>query len=201
MAAPHVSGAAAMLMARYTELIGEPRRIKRILCESATDLGRERSFQGTGCWTCSALSRKSREGGTMIFSLDVRRARKGDCLLVHYGSEGDPGLALIDGGPAQVYKPHLKPRLTQIRKARGLGNDESLAVDLLMVSHIDDDHINGILELTNELVSAKDSRTAITAEGPQLLAQHVRRHHRQQTGGAAGGGDGLIWSCSAKRRA
>jgi serine protease AprX len=48
MAAPHVSGAAAMLMARYDELIGAPRRIKRILCESATDLGRERSFQGHG---------------------------------------------------------------------------------------------------------------------------------------------------------
>jgi subtilisin family serine protease len=48
MAAPHVSGAAAMLMSRYTELIGEPRRIKSILCESATDLGRERSFQGNG---------------------------------------------------------------------------------------------------------------------------------------------------------
>jgi hypothetical protein len=48
MAAPHVSGAAAMLMARYSELIGRPRRIKRILCESATDLGRERSFQGHG---------------------------------------------------------------------------------------------------------------------------------------------------------
>ena len=48
MAAPHVSGAAAMLMARYQELIGQPDRIKRILCESATDLGRERSFQGNG---------------------------------------------------------------------------------------------------------------------------------------------------------
>ena len=48
MAAPHVSGAAAMLMARYAELIGQPRRIKRILCETATDLGRERSFQGHG---------------------------------------------------------------------------------------------------------------------------------------------------------
>lgn len=48
MAAPHVSGAAAMLMARYSELIGQPRRIKRILCETATDLGRERSFQGHG---------------------------------------------------------------------------------------------------------------------------------------------------------
>ena len=48
MAAPHVSGAAAMLIARYSELIGQPREIKRILCETATDLGRERSFQGNG---------------------------------------------------------------------------------------------------------------------------------------------------------
>jgi hypothetical protein len=48
MAAPHVSGAAAMLLARYAEMIGQPRRVKRVLCESATDLGRERSFQGYG---------------------------------------------------------------------------------------------------------------------------------------------------------
>lgn len=48
MAAPHVSGAAAMLMARYSELIGQPRRLKSILLKSATDLGRERSFQGNG---------------------------------------------------------------------------------------------------------------------------------------------------------
>ena len=48
MAAPHVSGAAAMLMARYSELIGQPRKIKDILTRSATDLGRERTFQGHG---------------------------------------------------------------------------------------------------------------------------------------------------------
>ena len=48
MAAPHVSGVAAMLMARYSELIGQPERIKSILCETATDLGRERYFQGHG---------------------------------------------------------------------------------------------------------------------------------------------------------
>ena len=47
-AAPHVSAAAAMLMARFPELIGQPRRIKQLLCESATDLGRERAFQGHG---------------------------------------------------------------------------------------------------------------------------------------------------------
>lgn len=48
MAAPHVSGAAALLMARHREMIGQPQRIKKILCDSATDLGRERNFQGNG---------------------------------------------------------------------------------------------------------------------------------------------------------
>lgn len=48
MAAPFVSGAAAMLMARHRELIGNAARIKQILCASATDLGRDRYFQGHG---------------------------------------------------------------------------------------------------------------------------------------------------------
>jgi subtilisin family serine protease len=48
MAAPHVSGVCAMIMARHDELIGEPTRIKEILMKSATDLGREHYFQGAG---------------------------------------------------------------------------------------------------------------------------------------------------------
>jgi serine protease AprX len=48
MAAPHVSAAAALLMARYHEFIGEPDKIKQVLCDNATDLGRERYFQGNG---------------------------------------------------------------------------------------------------------------------------------------------------------
>lgn len=48
MAAPHVSGAAALLLCRHPEFIGRPNEIKRILCQTATDLGRERYFQGAG---------------------------------------------------------------------------------------------------------------------------------------------------------
>ncbi|HEV2898625.1 MAG TPA: S8 family serine peptidase [Pseudaminobacter sp.] len=47
-AAAHVSGAAAMLISRHRELIGRPDRVKQILCSTATDLGRERWFQGHG---------------------------------------------------------------------------------------------------------------------------------------------------------
>lgn len=47
-AAPYVSGAAAMLLARHSELIGDPAKVKAILCRTATDLGRLRDFQGAG---------------------------------------------------------------------------------------------------------------------------------------------------------
>jgi subtilisin family serine protease len=48
MAAPHVSGAAALILAKHRELIGRPEKIKHILCSTATDLGREKYFQGNG---------------------------------------------------------------------------------------------------------------------------------------------------------
>lgn len=43
-----VSGACAMLMARYPELVGRPGEVKRILKACATDLGRREEFQGAG---------------------------------------------------------------------------------------------------------------------------------------------------------
>jgi hypothetical protein len=112
----------------------------------------------------------------MIFSLEVRRARSGDCLILHYGTPADPGLLLIDGGPAQVYAQFLRPRLDALKTARnlaaGLPADDKtpLPIDAVMVSHIDDDHINGILELTRELVIAKD-------EGKPALAKIRRFWH------------------------
>ena len=48
MAAPHVSGVAALLMARHPELVGQPMKVKAVLMATATDLGRERHFQGAG---------------------------------------------------------------------------------------------------------------------------------------------------------
>jgi hypothetical protein len=100
----------------------------------------------------------------MVFSLEVRKARAGDCLLLHYGSKTDPGLIVIDGGPATVYDSFLRPRLEAIKKARKLGDAVPLGLDAVMVSHIDDDHINGILGLTRELVDAKDARRPALAK-------------------------------------
>jgi phosphoribosyl 1,2-cyclic phosphodiesterase len=38
--------------------------------------------------------------------------------------------------------------------------------DFVMISHIDDDHITGILDLTRELVMAKEAHGACARRGP-----------------------------------
>jgi beta-lactamase superfamily II metal-dependent hydrolase len=89
----------------------------------------------------------------MIFGLEIQRAHEGDCFIMHYGTKEDPGIVLIDGGPSQVYDPDLKTRIEEIRKNRGLGIETPLWVDLLIISHIDEDHIQGILELMDDLAN------------------------------------------------
>lgn len=48
MAAPHVSGAIAAFLSIRKEFVGEAEKIKHIFTSAASDLGRERYFQGAG---------------------------------------------------------------------------------------------------------------------------------------------------------
>lgn len=80
------------------------------------------------------------------FIFEALKARHGDCLLLHYGRSDRPRHILIDGGPSRVYREVLKPRLEELR-----GDRELLRFEMLMVSHIDDDHIRGVLDLMQEL--------------------------------------------------
>ncbi len=48
MAAPHVSGVIAAFLSIRREFIGQPERIKQLFLSTATDLRRERYFQGAG---------------------------------------------------------------------------------------------------------------------------------------------------------
>jgi len=86
----------------------------------------------------------------MIFTLEALQAKHGDSLLLHYGKPKTPKLIVIDGGPGGVYKSSLRPRLTAIKDARS--PNAPLSIRMLMVSHLDDDHINGVLAFLNDLV-------------------------------------------------
>lgn len=91
----------------------------------------------------------------MLFTLEALQAHHGDCLILHYGDEANPRIIIIDGGPEGVYRKFLKPRLQAIKEK--FHDNKPLPVEMLMVSHMDDDHVNGILDLTHDLTDAEDN--------------------------------------------
>jgi beta-lactamase superfamily II metal-dependent hydrolase len=75
--------------------------------------------------------------------LSVYPSNKGDCLLV---SGKDGGRMLVDGGMTGSYRDYVAPALAELQ-ARG----EHL--DVVYVSHIDEDHIAGVLRLMDDLLA------------------------------------------------
>lgn len=92
----------------------------------------------------------------MLLTLEALAAKHGDALLLHWGDPAAPRLAVIDGGPSGVYSRTLRRRLEAIRDARCPGDE--LPIDLMVVSHIDDDHVRGLLDLTAKLVEAEEEQ-------------------------------------------
>lgn len=78
-----------------------------------------------------------------MFRLEMLPARCGDCLLLEYGPPGASRLVVIDGGLGETAAV-LWNRLEGLRHERGA---ETLEIELLVVTHIDNDHIVGIIEL------------------------------------------------------
>lgn len=83
--------------------------------------------------------------------LEAVSAKFGDALLLRYKQGSRNRLWVIDGGPAGVWTKYLRPRLEELR-----GNKSSLVVDLAMLSHVDDDHVNGILRFIKTLAEGDD---------------------------------------------
>ena len=86
----------------------------------------------------------------MLFTLEALQAKHGDSLILHYGKPKSPKMIVIDGGPAGVYSKSLAPRLDQLKASRS--PSDPLSIRMLMVSHLDDDHINGVLAFLDDLV-------------------------------------------------
>jgi hypothetical protein len=87
----------------------------------------------------------------MIFSLEALQAGTGDCLILHYGNPDTPRFIVIDGGPTGIYSRSLKSRLQQLHDKFTTGESDQLKLEMVMVSHIDDDHIHGILDWMEEV--------------------------------------------------
>jgi hypothetical protein len=110
----------------------------------------------------------------MAFKLEVLKAKKGDCLLLHYGDGAEPALSLVDGGPPGVYPDFLRPRLEELHSEL-VKDGGPLPLELVMVSHIDSDHIEGVLQLLRAIERARNDGAAEPYEVGRLWHNGFKR--------------------------
>ena len=77
-----------------------------------------------------------------LFEIEMFPAREGDCLVVTYGDAARPRRILIDLGRAATYDD-FKQRFAVVPA-------EDRAFELLIVTHVDRDHIEGTLGLIDD---------------------------------------------------
>ncbi len=79
----------------------------------------------------------------MSFNFSVLQAEHGDCILVQGEFDGQPRNILIDGGLSRTYIHRKRPQILKklLEKIKGTNQ----RIDLLVLSHVDEDHIAGLL--------------------------------------------------------
>jgi beta-lactamase superfamily II metal-dependent hydrolase len=75
-----------------------------------------------------------------MFRLEVLPAAHGDAIWIEYGDPRRPRRIVVDGGPAATYETGLYRRLLLLPA-------QDRRIDLLLVTHIDTDHIDGTIIL------------------------------------------------------
>lgn len=83
-----------------------------------------------------------------MFTVEMLPAEHGDCLWIEYGDADRPHIILIDGGPSSnATATRLRARIEERLAAR---SGRRRAAELLVVTHIDADHITGALNLLED---------------------------------------------------
>lgn len=123
-----------------------------------------------------------------MYRIEMLPAREGDCLIITYGEAGAPRRILIDGGRKATYAS-LRDYVEQLPPSQR-------EFELLIVSHVDRDHIEGILALFDDPASTLsfkdvwfngyhnlhdgDFETFSAIQGEALTDALVDRVHQQQ---------------------
>ncbi|MBK9961227.1 MAG: MBL fold metallo-hydrolase [Saprospiraceae bacterium] len=90
-----------------------------------------------------------------MFNIYVIQALNGDSMIIEYNDTRNSKYILIDGGPRTIFANFLNQELKRL-----VGNKGTL--ETIMVSHVDDDHISGIIDLFTLLKEEKDNGVVLS---------------------------------------
>lgn len=102
----------------------------------------------------------------MKFDLKVFPANKGDSFLITFGEEGDVKNILVDGGTGRESYRHLKSTFQELKL-------NSQYIDLLIVTHCDDDHIKGIIDIFEDSSIDKEIIKKVWFNSGSLISEKL----------------------------
>lgn len=106
----------------------------------------------------------------MGFELTVLQAEHGDSIIISVVYEGKYKNILIDGGPAQAFEVTGIPRVLQL--SLNEIKDKTQNIDLLVLTHVDDDHIGGLLAGFNKYGYLTEMTKEVWFNSGKLIFNH-----------------------------
>ena len=106
--------------------------------------------------------------------IELLPAQHGDCVLVRCLAGERATNILVDGGPRETYEATLRPRLLELA---ALGE----RLDLVVVSHADSDHIEGVIALMEENGDAASPKVIPIADCWHNSYRHLELQGRAPT--------------------
>lgn len=112
----------------------------------------------------------------MDFNLSVVQAGHGDCILIQGNFDGQPRNILIDGGPNEAYQ-NRRRRAGELKTSLQSIKDSEQKIDLLVLSHVDDDHIAGLLAGFKQSGLLEELTEKVWFNSGKLIFEHFDKVH------------------------
>ncbi|MBE6021603.1 MAG: MBL fold metallo-hydrolase [Cellulosilyticum sp.] len=105
----------------------------------------------------------------MLMNIRVIPASPGDSILISYAYKGSKKNILIDGGIGETYYGYLSDILHEIKNSGEY-------IDLLIVTHVDYDHIEGICRWFEDEECDKDIIKQVWFNSGEVISEYFNSH-------------------------
>lgn len=101
-------------------------------------------------------------------------AHYGDTFIIEFiGDDNKPHYIWVDGGLVKSYQEHGKAVLKEFARLKA-------SIDLMVVTHVDQDHIGGVLAFVNDPELKKDMVKHFWFNSSRLISKYFSTSHKKQ---------------------
>lgn len=128
-------------------------------------------------------------------NIHILRAFNGDCIWLNLNdAQGESRNILIDGGPGNAYQFKNKKGKQEAGDLQNLIaqlRNEDQFIDLLILTHVDDDHIGGLLKWFKKDKEAKDLIKKVWFNSGRLISDYFGEENNEENHLSLGDATGL----------